>query len=204
MPSSSSVRSSTEHCVSAPAAATCPPTRSANAFAGASRNTGTVVSSSLKPCATAAAASAAIRRGWSTRFVTCAWIDGVRRARIFCIACRISTGVRRASVAAILAGVMPAVSRVTSARGTAGSTTIRANSTVSSAIASSATVTSSPWRAMNSSIRSNSSSGFPSSSTTRPCSIRRLGSGSKGLENATRPSTGSSGTRLSRLIGRVA
>ena len=93
--------------MSAPAAATWPPTRSASAFAGASRSTGTVVSSSRKPSATAAAASAAIRSGWSTRFVTCAWIDGVRRTRIFCIAWRISTGVRSASVAAIFAGVMP-------------------------------------------------------------------------------------------------
>ena len=32
----------------------------------------------------------------------------------------------------------------------------------------------------------------------------KLGSGSKGLENATRPSAGSSGTRVSRLIGLVA
>ena len=37
---------------------------------------GTVVSSSRKPCATAEAASAAISSGWSTRFVTCAWMEG--------------------------------------------------------------------------------------------------------------------------------
>ena len=38
---------------------------------------------------------------------------------------------------------------------------------------------------------------LPSSSTIRPSSIRSDGSGSNGLENATRPSAGSSGTRLS-------
>ena len=92
MPSSSSRRSSTAHCVSAPGAGTCPPTSSATALSGASRSSGTVVSSSRKPSATALAASAASSSGWSTRFVTCAWIEGVRRTRIFCIAESSSTG----------------------------------------------------------------------------------------------------------------
>jgi hypothetical protein len=81
---------------------------------------------------------------------------------------------------------------------------MRANATGSIAIASGATATWIARRATNSSIRSNSASGRPSSSTTRPFSIRIDGSGSNGLANATRPSDGSSGTSLSRLIGRVA
>ena len=113
MPSSSSSRSSTAHCVSAPGAGTCPPTSRATALSGASRSSGTVVSSSRKPRATALAASAASSSGWSTRFVTWAWIEGVRRTRIFCIADSSSTGASSASTRASLAGVMPAASRVT-------------------------------------------------------------------------------------------
>ncbi len=101
-------------------------------------------------------------------------------------------------------GVMPAVRRVISRRGVSPSTSMRAKATSSSAIASSATARSMPRRAMNSSSRSNSASGLPSSSTTRPSSMRSDGSGSFGLANAISPSAGSSGTRLSRLIGRVA
>ena len=83
---------------------------------------------------------------------------------------------------------MPAVRRVTSPRGVSPSTSMRANATSSSAIASSATARSMPRRAMNSSSRSNSASGLPSSSTTRPSSMRSDGSGSFGLANAIRPS----------------
>ena len=131
-------------------------------------------------------------------------MDGVRRTRIFCIAESSSTGASSASTRASRPGVIPAVSRVTSARGVEPSTSMRANATSSSAIASSATARSMPRRAMNSSSRSNSASALPSSSTMRPSSMRSDGSGSLGLENAISPSAGSSGTRLSRLIGRVA
>ena len=81
---------------------------------------------------------------------------------------------------------------------------MRASCSGSSAIASSATSTSMPWRAMNSSMRSKSASARPSSSTTRPSRTTSEAGGSLGLANAIRPRSGSSATRLSRLIGRVA
>ena len=45
--------------------------------------------------------------------MTWAWIEGVRRTRIFCIAESSSTGASSASTRASFAGVMPAASRVT-------------------------------------------------------------------------------------------
>ena len=204
MPSSSSSRSSTAHWVSAPGAGTCPPTSSATALSGASRSSGTVVSSSRKPSATALAASAASSSGWSTRFVTCAWIDGVRRTRIFCIAESSSTGASSASTRARRPGVMPAVSRVTSARGVEPSTSMRANSTSSSAIASSAT------REIDAAARDELVEqveiglGLAVELDDAAVLDAQRGLGSFGLENAISPSDGSSGTRLSRLIGRVA
>jgi hypothetical protein len=47
------------------------------------RETRIVVSISSKPSATAIAASAASCSGSSFALVTCAWLPGVRRARIF-------------------------------------------------------------------------------------------------------------------------
>ena len=76
--------------------------------------------------------------------MTCAWLLGVRRARILAIAICISTGDISAITLASLAGVVPPISRTTSARGTLTSTAIRANAASSSAIASSATARSIP------------------------------------------------------------
>ncbi len=190
--------------MSAPAPATWLPISSASALDGASRRRGTVVSSSRKPIATAEAESAASSSGWSTRFVTWAWIDGVLRTRSFVIAVSSSTGVIRERMRACLAGVMPRASRTHSPRAIAGSTSMRANARSSAAIASSATGMSMAWRAMNSSIRSNSCSARPSSSTILPSAILMDGSGSSGPAIAIRPSSGISGTIASMLMGRVA
>ena len=76
--------------------------------------------------------------------MTCAWLLGVRRARILAIAICISTGDISAITRASLAGVVPPISRTTSARGTLMSTAIRASVTSSRAIASSATARSMP------------------------------------------------------------
>ena len=62
MPELELQRSSTEHWVSAPGVPTWLPISSATALSGASRSTGTVVSSSRKPRATALAASAAMQQ----------------------------------------------------------------------------------------------------------------------------------------------
>ena len=126
MPSSSSAASSTEHWISTPGAATVAPIRQATALDGASASTGTVVSTSRKPNAAAVAASAASSSGSSSRLVTCAWLDGVRRARSLVIAIVSSAGRSSASTRASLAGVAPAVSLTTSARGVKGSTNSRA------------------------------------------------------------------------------
>ena len=117
MPSSSSAASSTEHWISTPGAATVAPIRQATALDGASASTGTVVSTSRKPNAAAVAASAASSSGSSSRLVTCAWLDGVRRARSLVIAIVSSAGRSSASTRASLAGVAPAASLTTSARG---------------------------------------------------------------------------------------
>jgi hypothetical protein len=82
--------------------------------------------------------------GSSSWFVTCAWLLGVRRARILAIAICISTGVSSAMTLASLAGVVPPISRTTSARDTLMSTVIRASAWSSSAIASTATSRSKP------------------------------------------------------------
>ena len=103
-----------EHWVSAPGAGTCEPMSTASALEAASPRTGTVVSSSRKPNATAVAASAPSRSGSSSRLVTWAWMEGVRRTRIFAIAASTSKGRRHETTRDSLAGVMPAASLVTS------------------------------------------------------------------------------------------
>ena len=65
-------------------------------FAAASRARTCVTSSSGRE---AEIASAAISSGSSSWFVTCAWLLGVRRARILAIAICISTGVSSAMTA---------------------------------------------------------------------------------------------------------
>ena len=153
----------------------------ATALDGASPSTGTVVSSSRKPNAAAVAASAASSSGSSSRLVTCAWLLGVRRARILVIAIISSAGRSRLSGAASLAGVMPAAEPDHLGRwAPTGRRSIRAKATSSSAIASSATPRSRPCRAMNSSRVSKSASGLPSISTTRPSRSTSDGAGSDG------------------------
>ena len=142
MPMDSSSASSTAHCESVPGRPVCPPTSSARAFIGAYRPMPTVVSISLKPRNPASAASAASRAGVSLTLVTCAWLAGVRRGRSFCIAIISSTTFIRLRTSRILAGVMPGERRAISERGTFTSTSIRAMSLESMAIASSATETS--------------------------------------------------------------
>jgi hypothetical protein len=191
-----------EHCVRAPGAGTCDPMSTASAFEAASPRTGTVVSSSRKPNATAVAASAPSRSGSSRRLVTWAWMDGVRRTRIFAIEDSTSKGRRRETTRASLAGVIPATRRVTSLLGKKGSTIIRAISRSVAAIASGAAVASIPCRAMYSSMRSNAADCTPSSSTTFPsASSASDGSLSCGPRQATRPISGSSAARPSRLTG---
>ena len=148
MPSSSSSASSTEHWMSTPWAPAAAPTRQATALLGASASTGTVVSTSRNPNAAAVAESAASSSGSSSRLVTCAWLLGVRLARIFVIAWHSSAGRSRASTRASLAGVAPADSRTISDLGTSGLTSLRANSTSGRLMASCATARSRPCRAM--------------------------------------------------------
>ena len=148
MPSSSSSASSTEHWMSTPSAPNAAPIRQATALLGASPSTGTVVSISRKPNAAAVAASAASSSGSSRRLVTWAWLLGVRRARSLVIAMTSSAGRSRPSTRVSLAGVAPPLSLMISCRGTAGSTSRRANATSDSAIASAATSRSRPCRAM--------------------------------------------------------
>ena len=199
MPSSSSAASSTEHWISTPGAATVAPIRQATALDGASASTGTVVSTSRKPNAAAVAASAASSSGSSSRLVTCAWLDGVRRARSLVIAIVSSAGRSSASTRASFAGVAPAASLITSARGVNGSTSSRAKPVSVSAIVSAATSRSRPCRAMKASSESKSASATPSISTTRPPATTRLGTGSAGASMATRPRDASGAANPSRF-----
>ena len=116
MPNANSADSSTEHWTKTPGDPTAAPIETATAFDGASPATGTVVSSSRKPKAAAVAASAASKSGSSDRLVTCAWLLGVRRARIFVIAITSSAALNNERTAANFAGVMPEESRTMSAR----------------------------------------------------------------------------------------
>ena len=99
-----------------------------------------MVSSSEKPRSTASAASAASKAGFSLRLVTWAWLEGVRRARIFCRAIIISTVLSRLTTSTILAGVRAPNSSTSSWRGTPMSISRRATSVESRAMASSARV----------------------------------------------------------------
>ena len=107
-----------------------------------------MVSTSRNPNAAAVAESAASSSGSSSRLVTCAWLLGVRLARIFVIAWHSSAGRSRASTRASLAGVAPADSRTISDLGTSGLTSLRANATSGRLMASCATARSRPCLAI--------------------------------------------------------
>ena len=136
----SSSASSSEHWISTPSRAATAPTAQAMAFVRPLRATRTVVSISSKPYRAAVAASAAICTGSSLAFVTCAWLLGCRRLRSLLLANASSIVLRCPTTWASLAGVMPAESFTSSARGRSTSTSIRANSRLSSAMAASATL----------------------------------------------------------------
>jgi hypothetical protein len=105
------MRSSTEHCVSAPAA------RHLRADQQRERVGRRVAEHGHRRLELAeaerhgAAASAAISSGWSTRFVTWAWIDGVRRTRILDIAESSSTATAATQHSAMRAARHAAPSR---------------------------------------------------------------------------------------------
>src|ERR671921_560669 len=107
IPSSSSVASSSAHWVSTPPRPTWAPTCNAMATRGAYRRTPRVVSSSANPRRAPSAASAATWIGLSRALVECPWFAGVRRARIFCIPCMISTTFISLTTSRTLAGVRP-------------------------------------------------------------------------------------------------
>lgn len=98
----------------------------------------TVVSVSAKPRRAASAASQAICTGLSRRLVTWHWLEGVLRSRIFCMAIIISTTFMWRSTSHSRAGVMPPASRLMTVLSTWISTSIRAISSGSMAMASSA------------------------------------------------------------------
>ena len=138
IPSSSSVASSTAHCVSTPLRPTWEPISKAMALNGAYLAIPVVVSSSAKPRSAPSAASAAICTGSSFRFVICAWLPGTFLARIFCMPIIISTTFRQLMTSAIFAGVMPDITFNTSCLETWISTTILAISRESIAMDTSA------------------------------------------------------------------
>ena len=101
-----------------------------------------MVSISTNPRRAASAASAASSTGWSLALVTWAWLAGVWRHRIFCMAIMISTMFMTERTPASFAGVSPPKRRRTSRRGTLMSTSIRASSWQLFPMASTATAVS--------------------------------------------------------------
>ena len=205
MPSSSSVRSSTEHCVSAPGCADLAADQQRERVRAARR---------AAPARSSRARGSRARRPPRRRRRSAAGgRRGSSRAPGSTASCgRASSaspgGSRPVSAApasrAIFAGVMPAVSRVISPRGTPGSTIIRANVDRRRAPSPPRPPSRSmPWRAMNSSIRSNSASacrrarrrGRPRCAATAP---GRTGSRTR---PARAPGPRARGCR--RLIGRL-